>query len=1548
MIQPTTGLSGTGSNRITVQALNDGEVWINGEGVRTPILLNQNDYFSLRGFGFYNSNGPAAYIYLCTQPRLYRMCGWDAASGNFHVFSFDQCNTPLAEDCAGWGRGRKIFESYAGQDATFRRCFFIWTTHSDGGPGMELSYSSNGTTAENCIGAWRRTGSAPSGPAGIFGWTGSSTGNDDSKLLGSIAYVRSSYTVDTNLIVCGNNGYVDVDMENVASYVQPGSHLTRAPFSLNNATNASANKITSIGGAADATGNWTVTNHVDSATAVTIFSGSGAVIGYRYVDRTLTSDPLWPWPMDNRIDAGLSRSGYPSVTDGFTNDSGLVTDAIEEMFGTAIPPEFEGDPPPEEDEEAPGGSQDPDVVGSTTTGREWHTLCKIFLDTGTQYYSKKDVQHPDYLYEGRIKSFGYVDRSIPVPTGLPQLGDCRIQIIDTDKALRDVLANQTPRRRLIELRNVPEGGSESAYPPFATFEIYDFEQYDGIMEISGRDINFSWIDKEIPGLGNRTNFPDMMDGVDEVFIPIICGVLDAPSEASPPNPQGVLTLPRMTLTRWGLAQHPILYVELCGRIDPSDEFTLIPDTDYVITEEAMTIDGVGYTLSFIDFNSDQDLALEVRCRIVEGFYTRGAFGNMPAVINSPLTALRNPVDAWINVNYGVLAREVRIPRFDTDSFLEVHALLDSEFITSTSPGSPYACDFAIDRPMTSREFIGQWMTSFEIDLYVNRYGQLSMNVTHEEDEDRPVFSQGPVYGEATDNSLILWNSVRQRSANPTCNRLRYNFGFNYSTDQFQYKDIFDNEDDQLSLGSDLSPVIPEVEEDTLELMCVRDPIVAEDVARRRMEWLALGSYRIEWNMPLPQTFDDLELTKLVGVTSEWGFQIDGYHDKEVKITGLTYDLDRKVVTTRAIVRIPQTVDQHVHELPPEAFTGDTYIEGYDLGLGSDAAGVKTFRRSMFYVPTGLDTDTTTFYLEAVYQNLDAVDRTANVYPVSSFTGALVVGAPIPITLTASSTRRRTRTSQVTITPGTVYVVQTPQTTSDNNVQIYRVRVVCSHLNATQSASEIRLSNASTATIDDQTIGGGDIFRTTNSGLPDTTSGFTSVTGPRFTWQEDKWQTITRLHLIHVLANASFTPETKWSEAILYDLTAAAYVEGTRIATNGDFFLNPTPVSADILASALTDGHTYEVRIRSVKTTEGASDFNTYYHGSRLNIDIEPIEAMEWHARCGNAQGVGEERMLHGEAIIPDTDVVFEAHGAVGTTYTLQSFGTSDTATTGGTPVAAAEVTISDSTTKFARTQDVREALAGLDRYGSAGNIQGSIITRFPQIPVVLPFTVNSVRREYIEYLYDQHMPPVMAVLFEEGTGNPTDLISGATLSPGGSPSWTTDGTYGIAGRCSATTDYWKVDNNGLIIPTTYGTMLVIRKKADTTARSVNLAGLTTDFFGRWFFAYAPQSNGQVRFGVGGDELVWSGYSITTNVEAWGFRWTPAGRSIWLNGTNSASNATTQTRTASNSTDDFGINLANSNNPNGDIQDFYAVIFIRGYVPDAVMASFTPSNVLLGM
>ena len=83
---------------------------------------------------------------------------------------------------------------------------------------------------------------------------------------------------------------------------------------------------------------WQVSSRVDAATvsaASNIWNGSGsqgARVCKRYVNGKLTNEPLWPWPMNQRIIDAMRQAGKAPVD---------VTKTMEEIFGP-IPSECRG------------------------------------------------------------------------------------------------------------------------------------------------------------------------------------------------------------------------------------------------------------------------------------------------------------------------------------------------------------------------------------------------------------------------------------------------------------------------------------------------------------------------------------------------------------------------------------------------------------------------------------------------------------------------------------------------------------------------------------------------------------------------------------------------------------------------------------------------------------------------------------------------------------------------------------------------------------------------------------------------------------------------------------------------------------------------------------------------------------------------------------------------------------------------------------------------------------------------------------------------------
>jgi hypothetical protein len=170
-------------------------------------------------------------------------------------------------------------------------------------------------------------------PYGIFSVGGFSNEekNPRSRLLGSIAYVQSQdrFQPDQAIYISTLDA---IQLTDSVAYI-PLSYGAKTTFRLDGlkkgiATDLGANSLTGIGGAgAKISSQWKTSQIITAqrSDAPSIFGASkGANLCHRYHDGTLTSEPLWPWPMNQRILQATIGSGRAPVD---------VTQTIENLFG---------------------------------------------------------------------------------------------------------------------------------------------------------------------------------------------------------------------------------------------------------------------------------------------------------------------------------------------------------------------------------------------------------------------------------------------------------------------------------------------------------------------------------------------------------------------------------------------------------------------------------------------------------------------------------------------------------------------------------------------------------------------------------------------------------------------------------------------------------------------------------------------------------------------------------------------------------------------------------------------------------------------------------------------------------------------------------------------------------------------------------------------------------------------------------------------------------------------------------------------------------------
>lgn len=344
-------------------------------------------------------------------------------------------------------------------------------------------------------------------------------------------------------------------------------------------------------------------------------------------------------------------------------------------------------------------------------------LLKLALRTGTEYESDIPVNHPSWEYQPEVLRWGSHERAIPIPPGPPIIGGGSIELSDTPdlvtgvQKFREKFHTITPRRSTATLKTGFEGGNESLFPISYVGELLSPTFPADRVILPFRDRWDRWLKMQIPGLGNRTNFPNMPMGLDEFFVPIVFGCVTSLES----NPQGALRLQLCDTTTNDYAANQTLTNNICGvyrKLPGAQVFTLLACEDFTKVTEPRTINGITYNLTYVRFPSAQPDGTEIRADI-DGASFRGQFGSMPEVSGT----LRNIVDHTINLLYYLFSLQGEQVEFDTASF----AVARQRYVDAG-----LVFDGAIDRPMSFGSALSLMMSSGNFWLIPDRFGRIGI------------------------------------------------------------------------------------------------------------------------------------------------------------------------------------------------------------------------------------------------------------------------------------------------------------------------------------------------------------------------------------------------------------------------------------------------------------------------------------------------------------------------------------------------------------------------------------------------------------------------------------------------------------------------------------------------------------------------------------------------------------------------------------------------------------------------------------------------------
>lgn len=361
MIAPTVGLNGTASARITVKALNDGAVTIDGQFARNPINVNNNSFFTFQGFDVRNSAGSAFVMQnLSSNNIVQRVCAYNAnPNGNFHVWSIDNGGTNLFEDVCGFGTGRTFFTQFDSSNNIFRRLWgeFESTQSTQYKATAQMNYESNFTTVENSIFTWHPVAGTNTDQIGggfILGsgpWT-----RVDRRIFfnvrNSIVYVPQGFAYGSQGL--GPEFYYstprvdEVHIDNLAVFV-PSDENFSAPAWFGNCklddntstncsapTNLTASNVSLVGNqSSQIESQWSLMNVKQATTLTGIYGSESLWANSGNKGATICDSSMFPWPMNQRIINAMTAAGETPVN---------INTTMANIFGNI--PTTCGTPPP--------------------------------------------------------------------------------------------------------------------------------------------------------------------------------------------------------------------------------------------------------------------------------------------------------------------------------------------------------------------------------------------------------------------------------------------------------------------------------------------------------------------------------------------------------------------------------------------------------------------------------------------------------------------------------------------------------------------------------------------------------------------------------------------------------------------------------------------------------------------------------------------------------------------------------------------------------------------------------------------------------------------------------------------------------------------------------------------------------------------------------------------------------------------------------------------------------------------------------------------------
>jgi hypothetical protein len=345
--------SGTPNNPITIRALNEGKVLIDGQFSRAAVYFRFNTDIRVIGVNVCCGR-PGIYANRTKRMSFLRVIAWDqhrpgdppdVSAGNPITVDGTGTEDTLFEDCAAFGMGQRMFRNaFRSNRVTVRRCWFRFEGHEGTEPSstFNLLRDSGAITVENSLFTWDASRGGAHQQTGIVvgGTSGENPPGSPVRLLGSIVYVRPDSANNNPFGIHFHAGSTTATLNNVVVYTAPltGTRPIQldTPGTQNNNTASNITTIRHPNAPASRYSTFRGNNRQEytSLSGINIYTGTGARVCKRYFNGSLTNEPLWPFPMDQRIKEAIdiARATQLNPQSPLLIGNSLTAE-IEEIFG---------------------------------------------------------------------------------------------------------------------------------------------------------------------------------------------------------------------------------------------------------------------------------------------------------------------------------------------------------------------------------------------------------------------------------------------------------------------------------------------------------------------------------------------------------------------------------------------------------------------------------------------------------------------------------------------------------------------------------------------------------------------------------------------------------------------------------------------------------------------------------------------------------------------------------------------------------------------------------------------------------------------------------------------------------------------------------------------------------------------------------------------------------------------------------------------------------------------------------------------------------------